>query len=182
MEKYIALLRGVNVGGKNKISMSLLKTAFEDHGFSEVSTYINSGNIIFKSSIKDINEIKIQSEKIIKQNFDIDILVVIVTKSELKDMMMHAPVWWDVEKEDKNNAIFVIPPATANDVILEVGNIKPEYEKVYSYKNLIFWTAPKKTFSKTRWVKISGTNIYSKVTIRNANTAKKLLALSEDEA
>ena len=181
MEKYIALLRGVNVGGKNKISMPLLKTAFEDENFLEVSTYINSGNIIFKSNMKDINEIKVKCEKIIKQNFDIDISVVIITNSELKDMLIHAPAWWDMVKEDKNNAIFVIPPATADDIILEVGNIKPEYEKVYSYKNLIFWTAPKETFSKTRWAKIVGTTTYSKITIRNANTTKKLLVLSEDK-
>jgi uncharacterized protein (DUF1697 family) len=51
MEKYIALLRGVNVGGKNKISMSELKTAFEEGGFADIRTYINSGNVIFSCDI-----------------------------------------------------------------------------------------------------------------------------------
>lgn len=47
---YVALLRGVNVGGKNKVSMSELKVCFEDLGYQNVSTYINSGNILFTSS------------------------------------------------------------------------------------------------------------------------------------
>ncbi len=180
MRKYIALLRGINVGGKNKISMPLLKIAFEDIGLLEVRTYINSGNVIFKSNSKNVIDIKVQCESIIMQNFDLDISVTVVSSDELEDMLMHAPEWWDANKEDKNNAIFVIPPATADEVILDVGNAKPEFEKVHKYKNLIFWTAPKNTFSKTRWAKIAGTSSYKKITIRNSNTVKKLLAISKE--
>ena len=49
MKKYIALLRGINISGKNKVSMPLLKVAFEELGFLNVSTYINSGNVLFSS-------------------------------------------------------------------------------------------------------------------------------------
>ena len=49
--KFIALLRGINVGGNNKVSMSELKVIFEQAGMQNVSTYINSGNVIFESNI-----------------------------------------------------------------------------------------------------------------------------------
>jgi len=71
----------------------------------------------------------------------------------------------------------VLPPTTVEEVFEAVGEIKPQYEKVSSYGKVIFWTAPLKTFSRTRWSRIVEKSIYSQVTIRNANTAKKLMEL-----
>jgi len=51
--RYVALLRGINVGGTNKLSMEDLKTAFEDAGMTEVRTYVNSGNVIFSADVAD---------------------------------------------------------------------------------------------------------------------------------
>jgi len=64
-----------------------------------------------------------------------------------------------------------------DEVILEVGEAKTEYEKVASYGRVIFWSAPLKTFSRTRWSKIVGKPVYNEVTIRNANTVKNLVKL-----
>ncbi len=75
MEKYLALLRGVNVGGNNKVPMPLLKNAFEDVGFSQVSTYINSGNIIFSSEEKDIVALQQKCRNVILDVFGLDIAV-----------------------------------------------------------------------------------------------------------
>lgn len=84
-----------------------------------------------------------------------------------------------MDKDSKHNAIFVIPPVTVNEVFEQVGAIKPEYEKVDHYGGIIFWSAPVKTFSKTRWSKVVGSSIYDSITIRNANTVNKLLQLIE---
>jgi uncharacterized protein (DUF1697 family) len=75
----------------------------------------------------------------------------------------------------------VIPPAEASSIIADVGAVKPEYEKVAAYETVIFWSAPLATFSRTRWSKIVGTKAYQDVTIRNANTARKLLELAAKE-
>ncbi len=179
MEKYVAFLRGINVGGKNKISMPLLKTAFEDACFLSVRTYINSGNVIFECNNKNTYDIKLQCENIIKKNFGLDISVVVVSHNDLNDMLLHAPEWWDADSECNHNAIFIIPPTTADDILLKIESMKHELEKIYSYKNLIFWTAPKNTINKTVWIKIANTTAYAQITIRNANTAKKLLTLSK---
>ncbi len=180
MKTYIALLRGINVGGKNKISMALLKTAFEEIGFSNVSTYINSGNVIFKNDKTDKIELIAQCENIISEKFGLNIPVCVVTAGEIAEALANAPEWWDAENEVEtvHQTIFLIPPVTASEVCKAVGDAKDEFEKVGYYNNVIFWSAARATFTKTRWSKIASSDVYSKVTIRNANTAKKLLALS----
>jgi len=172
--RYIALLRGVNVGGKNVISMPKLKAAFEKHGFCNVFTYINSGNIIFESEL-DTAAATAACEKLITMECGLDIVVGIITADELTEALKHAPVWWDDDPNSKHNALFVIPPMTTQEVCEEIGGIKPEYEKLGFYGNVIFWSAPLETFSRTRLTQIvRSKKAYNAITIRNANTTKKL--------
>lgn len=179
MEKYIALLRGVNVGGKNKISMPALKLAFEEIGFLDVITYINSGNIIFSSNIQDENDLIRKCESVIADKFMLSIPVAIVSPIDLSQALNNAPEWWNIDKGSIHYAIFVIWPFTVEEVFVAVGEAKSEYEKVASYGNVIFWTAPSETISKTRWYKIASSSANNKVTIRNANTVNKLLLLTK---
>lgn len=177
MKRYIALLRGINVGGNNKISMKDLKTAFERHGFSNVSTYINSGNVIFESVITDTTELKERCEGLIADEFRLKILTAVLSADDLIDALKHKPSWWNEDAGSKHNAIFVITPATAEEICAMVGATKPEYELAEYYGSVIFWTAPLETFSMTRWSKVVSSSAYSSVTIRNANTAIKLAEL-----
>lgn len=180
MEKYIALLRGINISGKNKVSMPLLKTAFEEIGFSNVSTYINSGNVLFSSENNDKSEISSRCKTVIAERFMLDVPVAIISLKELSETLDNAPEWWDINSDEEviHQVIFLISPITIEEVYAAVGKAKPEYEQVGYYKNVIFWSAPRATLSKTRWYKIASSSVNSKVTIRNASTAKKLLLLS----
>ena len=180
MEKYIALLRGINVSGKNKISMPILKKAFEEIGFIDVITYINSGNVIFSSTIQDTSELVRKSEAIIADTFMLDIPVTVVSVKELMNTLKHAPEWWgDTDKSTIHYAIFLISPISVEEVFTAVGEVKPEYEKISHHGNVIFWSAPLKTFSKARWSKIASSSVNNNVTIRNANTVNKLLQLAK---
>lgn len=179
MEKYIALLRGVNVGGKNQIPMSSLKTAFEKAGFSEVSTYINSGNVFFSAEEETSEALQQKCVQAIADTFGLDIAIAVISVRDLCQALDHAPGWWGEDPDSKHNAIFVIAPANPASVLENVGQIKPEYEKVSHYGPVIFWSAPLKTFSRTRWSKVVSNSAYSSITIRNANTARKLLQLSQ---
>lgn len=179
LEQYIALLRGINISGKNKIAMPLLKTTFEELGFLNVITYINSGNIIFSSHIQDKSELIKACQAAIAHKFMLDIPVTVVSVKELGDTLAHAPQWWGVTKDVIHYAIFVIAPTTVTEVFEAVGQIKPEYEKIAHHGHVIFWSAPLKTFSKARWSKIASSSVNNNVTIRNANTANKLLALAK---
>lgn len=179
MQRYIALLRGVNVGGNNKVAMPLLKTAFERAGFSKVSTYINSGNVLFSADDDDIMLLQERCRRAIMDMFGLNIAVAVISSNDLRKALEHAPPWWDNDCASKHNTIFVIAPADAESVIASVGASKPEYEQISHHGRVIFWSAPVKTFSRTRWSKIVSTPVYDSVTIRNANTTRKLLQLSQ---
>jgi uncharacterized protein (DUF1697 family) len=175
--RYVALLRGINVGGKNKVPMADLKGCFEAEGYENVKTYINSGNVIFDSEKADLVKLVESCEQSIEKQFGFAVRVSVVSGVELQAALENAPKWWDNDPDSKHNAIFVIAPATAEEIMKTVGEAKPEYEKIAHFGNVIFWSAPIKTFSRTRWSGIVGSSAYKDVTIRNSNTAKKLLEL-----
>lgn len=176
--KYISLLRGINVGVNNKVPMCDLKICFENAGFLNTMTYINSGNVIFDSEYMDINELIELCENIIEKKFGFFIWVTVIDVNSLKEALEHVPTWWGNDPDSKHNALFVIPPATDDEILTAVGTNKPEYENIHAYHGIIFWSASIKTVSRTRWSKIVGTKTYQNVTIRNANTTRKLLELA----
>ena len=174
--KFVALLRGINVGGNNRVAMPELRACFERAGFSNVSTYINSGNVIFDSTQTDTAQLVVMCEAAIEKQFGFHVICSIVSANDLLDALKHAPSWWN-NGDAKHNAIFVIAPKSAEEIMTEMGEAKPEYESVAAYHPIIFWSAPIKTFGRTRYSKIVGTKAYQSVTIRNANTTNKLAEL-----
>ncbi|MDR0424780.1 MAG: DUF1697 domain-containing protein, partial [Clostridiales Family XIII bacterium] len=167
------------VGGNNKINMKELAAAFSDAGFSDVRTYINSGNVIF-SGEAGVSATQAICKGLILQRFGLDIAVAVLAASELVDALANAPDWWGKAPDAKHNAIFVIAPATAEALFDDVGEIKPEYEKAAYHGNIIFWTAPPATLSRTQWFAASSQKAISrKITIRNHNTAYKLAELAK---
>lgn len=194
MKRYIAFLRGINISGKNKISMADLKKGIEGLGLKEVKTYLNSGNVIFSGDENilcgqgacaplpkegNTESFANQIEIMIKNQFNLDIPVFVISKEELQDILHHAPDWWgDENKEIYDNLIFVIPPATAAEVFSEIGEPKAELEQVKGYKEAIFWSFSRKDYQKTNWwSKTASTNISSQLTIRTANTVRKIVSM-----
>ena len=93
-------------------------------------------------------------------------------------MINHSPEWWGKDnKEVYDNLIFIIPPTTYNEVFKTIGSPN-EYEKVQEYKNNIFWSFDLKNYRKSNWwSKTASTDISNKITIRTANTMKKVLGI-----
>lgn len=177
MERYIALLRGINVSGKNKIAMSVLKKEFTELGFTDVATYLNSGNVIFSSAIDDRNILSNTIKLMIKSKFDLDIPVFIILQIELEELVSNAPAWWgDSNSEIYDNIVFLIPPLSYDEFFNEIGSPKAEYENVYHYKNVVFWSFSRKNYQKTNWwSKTASANVKDRITIRTANTVRKLV-------
>lgn len=179
MTKYIALLRGINISGKNKISMAELKSEFEKLEYKNVLTYLNSGNVIFESNITTKEIIKEKIEKSILEKFNLDISTFIITKDELEELLKNSPNWWGLDnKETYDNIIFVIPPTSYNEVYSTLGEPKVDLEKIQEYKNNIFWSYNLKNYRKTNWwSKTASTSVTNKITVRTANTMKKVFEL-----
>ena len=138
--------------------------------FSHVSM---SGTLIYNNCEALLT---IQIETMIKEYFGFDIPIFCLSKEELEDILQNAPDWWGNEnKEIYDNLIFIMPPATFSDVFNEIGEPKEELEKIRNYKDVIFWSFSRKDYQKTNWwSKTASTNISGKLTIRTANTIRKL--------
>lgn len=178
-KRYVAFLRGINISGKNKVPMAELKKGFEKLDFVEVKTYLNSGNVIFSSDAADTIKITSRIEKMIKNQFGLDIPVFVISKEELEDILHHAPDWWgDESKEIYDNLIFIMPPITFKDVYSEIGEPKEGLEKIKEYKGTVFWSFSRKDYQKTNWwSKTANANISTKLTIRTANTVRKIVGM-----
>ena len=179
MERYIAFLRGINVSGKNKIPMSELKAGFEKIGFVEVNTHLNSGNVVFSSHEADKENLRNRLERMIKDRFNLDIPVFVLSKQELEDILQSAPDWWGTEsKELYDNLIFLMPPTTFAEVLGAIGGPKKELEKIQAYKEAIFWSFDRKNYQKTNWwSKTASDDVGRRLTIRTANTVRKLVGM-----
>lgn len=179
MKRYVALLRGININGKNKIPMAELKNEFEKLCFEEVKTYLNSGNVIFSSDEDDIKKFTNQIETAIKNQFGFDIPVFVISNEKLEDILHNAPNWWGNDnKEIYDNLIFIMPPVTFSDVYNEIGEPKEELEKIKDYKETVFWSFSRKDYQKTNWwSKTASANISAKLTIRTANTVRKIVSM-----
>lgn len=137
MEKFVALLRGINISGKNKIPMQELKLGFESLGYKEVVTYLNSGNVIFSSNINDKVKISNDIYKMLENKFNLKIPVFVIKSDELNDLLSNKPDWWGTgDKNIYDNIIFIIPPTTYKDVYEALGEPKIELEKIKKYKKI----------------------------------------------
>jgi len=172
MERYLALLRGINVGGNNIIKMSELRDLFQNCGFSSVSSYINSGNILFSAANVDKAQIQKQCQNALLQHFSLNIPTYITNKEQLTSALAAAPSWWGTDPNSKHNALFLIPPLKSTDVCDFIAS--SEYEQHYCYDDVVFWSAPLATFFKTKLTKIHSSNMIDLITIRNVNTSRKL--------
>lgn len=176
MDKYVAFLRGINISGKNKISMSDLKAEFEALGFIDVLTYLNSGNIVFSSETDNARPI---IEKMISDKFGLEVPAHVIGMDYLKDILSHSPQWWGSENKDKyDNLIFILSSDTPEDICALIGEPSEGLETVQIYKNVIFWTFDRKAYQKCNWwKKTASTGVTDKLTIRTANTIKKVCGL-----
>ncbi len=178
MNTYVILIRGINVGGKNKISMAALKTCLEDLGFSGVSTYIASGNVFVKSS-KRAGAVKALIEKALPGSFKLDrelLKVLVLTQAQLQAVIDNRPEGFG-EQPDKyhSDAIFLmdIDP----DDAMAVFNPLEGVDKVWPGAGVIYSQRLSALRTKSRLPRIIGTPAYQSMTIRSWSTTTKLLEL-----
>ena len=179
MQRYIALLRGINVGGKNKISMKELKAGFEELGFRDVVTYLNSGNVIFSSEGYDPQALAEMIKAMIKRYFSFDIAIYIIRQRDLQERLTHIPDWSGTEdKTIYDNLIFLMPSLTYEVLSEKLGAPNADLEQVFSYKDVVFWSYLRKDYQKTNWwKKTASTSVGKQITIRTINTVRKIAEL-----
>ncbi|TCJ02124.1 DUF1697 domain-containing protein [Cytobacillus praedii] len=175
---YIALLRGINVGGNNKINMKLLKQTFEQAGMNDVVTYINTGNIIFSYNGLSKTDLSQILEKAIHNDFDLQIKVVVRSIDDVRGIVNAIPDTWKNDKDMKSDVMFLWDEID-DESVLESLIIKPAIDTVKYVPGAILWSVDKKNVTKSGMSKIIGSKIYKQVTVRNVNTARKIYELMQ---
>lgn len=174
--KYVALLRGINVGGNNTIKMSELKTCFEQVGFSDVSTYINSGNIIFTDKTNSEIQLITIIEKCIRDNLNLDIPVLVRNANEIKKLVHKLPQNWTNDGKMRTDVLFLWTETDHPGVIEEIKT-NPDVDKLIYTKGAVIWNIERLNYTKSKFHNFIGTKIYKQMTARNVNTVRKLHTL-----
>ncbi|MFA9289042.1 MAG: DUF1697 domain-containing protein [Weeksellaceae bacterium] len=175
--KYVALLRGINVGGNAKVEMKRLKVVFEELGYTDVKTYINSGNVIFETTDKQ-STLDNVIEKAIKKEFNLAVPVVVRSQKEIVAIEKEVPKTWLNNTEMKTDVLFLWDEYNKKEVLKDIG-IKPEIDTVKYVHGALVWNVKRKDVTRSGLLKIIGTPFYKKVTIRNINTLRKLHQLMQ---
>lgn len=173
---YTALLRGINVGGKNKVDMKILKKSFEQAGMKNVVTYINSGNIIFTTADHSKNDIAHILEKAILNTFGLPIKVLVLSLEDMKKVMSSLPESWTNDDKMRSDVLFLWEDIN-DESVLDQLTFKPEIETVKYAPGAILWAIDKINVTKGSMTKLVGTKLYKQMTIRNVNTTRKIYEL-----
>lgn len=170
--KYIALLRGINVGGNNKVEMKKLKAVFESLGYINVYTYINTGNVVFES--KDCRGGILEKIRIVlKKEFGFEIPILIKTEMEMKKIAGAIPKKWQNDSTHKSDVAYLFSEIDSKKTIDNLP-VKKEYIDIQYVKGAIFWNIERKNYNKSHLNKIIGHALYKYMTVRNVNTARHL--------
>lgn len=177
MGTYIALLRGINVGGKNKILMAELRDLLLNIGLKDVQTYIQSGNIIFNSEEENASKLELRIGGAIKEHFGLSVPVIVKTKDALKTVFSSCP--FSEEKKQKSYFSLLYTPPKA-ELVNEVLSITFENEDIKISPNCVYFYSSI-GYGKTKY----NNNFFERklrviATARNYKTMVKLLELSEN--
>lgn len=176
MKPYVILLRGINVGGKNKVPMADLRNSLEALGFSNVTTYIASGNVILKSD-QHPDAIKAQIEAALPANFKLDdelIKVLVLTREQIQAVVEHKPEGFGEQPETyHSDAIFLMGMDSAEAI--SIFSPREGVDQVWPGQGVIYSQRLSAERTKSRLNRIMSSPAYKSMTIRNWNTTTKLL-------
>ena len=180
MTRYLVLLRGINVGGRNKVPMAALRELLESLGHTEVSTYIASGNAIL-SSDRTAAEIKRELEEALPKAFKLDsdlIAVLVLTRAQLQAVVRKRPKGFGDEPDTYNcDVVFLI--GIDVPTAMKVFDPRPGVDEVWSGAGVIYSQRLSAQRTKSRLGKIVGTPAYKSMTIRSWATILALLERME---
>ena len=178
---FVALLRGVNVGGNNMISMSALRESFTRMGFAQVTTYINSGNIIFKTKENEARKLEKKIEQMLEKEYQLGSKVVIRSLAEMEQLVQSLPGSWGGDSTWRYNVIFLRHTIDSEEILKDVP-VKDDIEEVLYVPGTLLWSAQVDELNRTSMLKLNKRKLFDDMTVRNTNTTRKLCELMKKAA
>jgi uncharacterized protein (DUF1697 family) len=171
--RYVALLRGINVGGKAKVEMARLKICFEGLGLGSVGTFINSGNVLFETGAKDRKRLIGKIERAIEKEFGFRVPLVLRTPAELARVTKSVPRTWVTDQRMRCDILFLWPEADSRSILGKVP-VHLELEDLKYVPGALVWRIDRVDAGKSKVRKVIGSDLYKQLTIRNINTVRRL--------
>ncbi|MCA1578719.1 MAG: DUF1697 domain-containing protein [Acidobacteria bacterium] len=178
---FVALLRGVNVGGNNMISMKSLKESFEKLGFTHVTTYINSGNIVFKTTETDPRKLEKKIEQMLERDYELTSKVVVRSLAEMESLVENLPKNWGANKDWRYNVVFLRHTIDSEQILHEL-EVREDLEEVFYRPGTLLWSSLMSALKGTEGLKFSSRKMGQEITVRNTNTTRKLCDLMKQAA
>ena len=178
---YVALLRGINVGGNGKVSMAELKVCFEKLGFTSVTTYINSGNVVFNDGETNSRKLAEKIEEALHATFSFPISVVVHSLEQMEKLIAQMPKSWKPGTNLRCYVVFLRPDIDDPGILAKLDP-KPEIEEVAYHPGVVFWSTKLSGLTKTNMTKLVGTPLYKEMTVRNQNTVRKILEIMRHDS
>ena len=176
--RYILLLRGINVGGKNKVVMADLKADLEELGFENPLSYINSGNLCFDSEEEE-ERIRERLESYFSQTYDFPLPFILLSSAILQEEAAQLPDWWQDESAYRRDVLFYLPTADREQIRTETEFWANDKEHLHFGQTAFFYSnADQADYLKSNYhKKLLKSSFYKKVSIRNGKTFQKILEL-----
>ena len=174
--RYVALLRGINVGGKTLIKMADLKECVESLGLENVSTFIASGNVLFDARSRDAAKLERAIESAVEKRFRLPVKVVVLDRAAYARIIKAIPKAWVGDQTLRANVAFVRRGTDAKEVVRE---LEPDaaVEEVKAISGAILWATKRNAVNRSVMRKLIGGAAYKELTVRNLNTTLKLQEL-----
>lgn len=178
---FVALLRGVNVGGNNMINMGALKESFREMGFVRVQSYINSGNIIFATKETDARKLEKKIEQMLSKDYELGSKVVVRSVAEMEQLVDSLPPSWGEDSRSRYNVIFLRHTIDSEDILAEMP-FQKDVEQLFYRPGTVLWSAEVSEITRSNMAKLSSRKMFQDMTVRNLNTTRKLCALMKKVA
>lgn len=177
--RYVALLRGINVGGKNPLPMGALREAFEDDGLESVRTYIQSGNVLFRSDAP-ARSLEERVESMLEKRFRLDLVVVVRSHRQLRGIVDKAPKGFGAKPDTyHSDVVFLRSPLTPAKA-MKVVERREGVDEAWAGTGVVYFQRVSAERTKSRMGRMIGTPEYKSMTIRSWSTTTKLLAMLEE--
>jgi len=177
--RCVALLRGINVGGKNLVPMAELRAAFVDAGFEDVTTYIASGNVLF-STTRAAAGLEHEIEAALERRFGRELVVVVRSQRQVRSVVDTAPKdFLALEGTHHRDAVFLKAPLTTATA-MKVVKLRDGVDQAWSGSGVLYFARLSAERQRSLMSKIVGTPEYQAMTIRSWSTTTTLRALLDD--
>lgn len=172
---FVALLRGINVGGNNKIDMKELKAGCENAGLKSVVTYINSGNIVFDDA-RSADQLTQVVENVIREEFHLSVKVLIRDLDNFTAVARALPASWVNDGATKSDVMFLWAEVDGEDVLDRLP-LKPGIADVRYVNGAVLCRVDRADLGKSGMSRLVGSRIYKHMTIRNSTTVRNIFEL-----